>query len=168
MTRLRFLLALVAFLLVGRVPASLAAQSTPVDVTGKWAFAVTTENGTGYPTVTLKQEGEKLTLEGRSQSNSRVSTYMRNLEGSGWMTNPDLSIIEAKAMDGASAAASRPGHALPYVFTLKVKLANPSAAGAEAEADASGAAAPAAPAGNAQPAATTPPAAAQPASGGQP
>ena len=67
MTRLRFLLALVAFLLVGRVPAPLAAQSTPVDVTGKWAFAVTTENGTGYPTVTLKQEGEKLTGTYESQ-----------------------------------------------------------------------------------------------------
>ncbi len=122
----------------------------------------------GVALTNLKQEGDVLTLEGRAQSNARVSDYMRNLEGSGWMTNPDLSIIEAKAMDGASAAASRPGHALPYVFTLKVKLANPSAAGAEAEADASGAAAPAAPAGNAQPAATTPPAAAQPASGGQP
>lgn len=31
------------------------------DLTGKWAFAVVTENGTGYPTVTFKQEGEKLT-----------------------------------------------------------------------------------------------------------
>ena len=32
----------------------------------------------------------------RAQSNARVSTYMRNLESSGWMTKPDLSIIEAK------------------------------------------------------------------------
>lgn len=65
----------------------------------------------------VKQEGEVLTLEGRSQSNARVSTYMRNLEGSGWMTNPDLSIIEAKGDNKG----------LPYVFTLKVKLANPNA-----------------------------------------
>src|SRR3546814_5814646 len=42
----------------------------------------------------IKQEGEKLTLVGRSQSKARVSTYMRNLEGSGWMTTPELSIIE--------------------------------------------------------------------------
>ena len=81
----------------------------------------------GVALTSLKQEGDVLTLEGRAQSNARVSDYMRNLEGSGWMTNPDLSIIEAKAMDGASAASSRPGHALPYVFTLKVKLANPTA-----------------------------------------
>ena len=40
----------------------------------------------GVILTSIKQEGDKLTLEGRSQSNARVSTYMRNLEGSGWMT----------------------------------------------------------------------------------
>ena len=50
----------------------------------------------GVTLTSIKQEGEILTLNGRSQSNARVSTYMRNLEGSGWMTNPDLNIIEAK------------------------------------------------------------------------
>jgi type IV pilus assembly protein PilN len=71
----------------------------------------------GVILTSIKQEGDKLTLEGRSQSNARVSTYMRNLEGSGWMTKPDLSIIEAKAGDPA----------LPYAFTLTVMLANPNA-----------------------------------------
>jgi type IV pilus assembly protein PilN len=71
----------------------------------------------GVTLTSIKQEGDKLTLTGRSQSNARVSTYMRNLEGSGWMTKPDLSIIEAKAGD--------PG--LPYTFTLSVMLANPNA-----------------------------------------
>src|SRR5690606_8620284 len=71
----------------------------------------------GVILTTIKQEGEKLTLEGRSQSNSRVSAYMRNLEGSGWMTRPDLSIIEAR--DGVAG--------LPYVFNLSVQLANPNA-----------------------------------------
>ena len=65
----------------------------------------------------IKQEGDILTLSGRSQSNARVSTYMRNLESSGWMTNPDLNVIEAKE--------GNPG--LPYEFNLKVKLANPNA-----------------------------------------
>jgi len=32
-----------------------------IDVTGAWAFEVQTEAGTGTPTVTFKQEGEKLT-----------------------------------------------------------------------------------------------------------
>jgi type IV pilus assembly protein PilN len=71
----------------------------------------------GVILTSIKQEGEKLTLEGRSQSNGRVSTYMRNLEGSGWMTKPELSIIEAKgAVKG-----------LPYAFSLAVTLANPNA-----------------------------------------
>ena len=72
----------------------------------------------GVTLTTIKQEGDVLTLGGRSQSNARVSTYLRNLEGSGWMTNPELNIIEAKA--------GNPG--LPYEFNLKVKLANPNAA----------------------------------------
>ncbi|MFC3716715.1 PilN domain-containing protein [Luteimonas soli] len=72
----------------------------------------------GVVLTSIKQEGEKLTLEGRSQSNARVSTYMRNLEGSGWMTAPELSIIEATgAVKG-----------LPYAFSLTVTLANPNAA----------------------------------------
>src|SRR5215470_19269288 len=32
-----------------------------VDLTGKWLFTVDTSAGSGTPTVTLKQEGEKLT-----------------------------------------------------------------------------------------------------------
>lgn len=32
-----------------------------MNLTGVWAFEVVTENGTGTPTVTLKQEGDKLT-----------------------------------------------------------------------------------------------------------
>ena len=71
----------------------------------------------GVTLTSIKQEGDILTLGGRSQSNARVSTYMRNLEGSGWMTGPDLNIIEAKAGNAG----------LPYEFNLKVKLANPNA-----------------------------------------
>ena len=38
-----------------------AAQSAKVNVTGKWLFQVETGAGSGTPTVTLKQDGEKLT-----------------------------------------------------------------------------------------------------------
>ena len=40
----------------------------------------------GVVLTSLKQEGDILTLEGRTQSNARVSAYMRNLESSGWMS----------------------------------------------------------------------------------
>jgi hypothetical protein len=36
------------------------AQDAP-NVTGTWAFDVTTDQGTGNPTITFKQDGEKLT-----------------------------------------------------------------------------------------------------------
>jgi hypothetical protein len=58
MTRIRrqFTAAAAVFVLVG---ASLAAQAK-VDMTGKWIFNVTTDAGTGTPTFTVKQDGEKL------------------------------------------------------------------------------------------------------------
>jgi hypothetical protein len=37
------------------------AQANKVDVTGKWAFNVETAAGSGTPTMTFKQDGEKLT-----------------------------------------------------------------------------------------------------------
>ena len=77
----------------------------------------------GVSLTSLKQEIDLLTLEGRAQSNARVSTYMRNLESAGWMKDPDLSIIEAKRDDKAPVSAD--DKALPYQFTLQVRLANP-------------------------------------------
>lgn len=71
----------------------------------------------GVTLTSIQQNGEVLTLKGRSQSNARVSTYMRNLESSGWMTNPELSVIEARGNNKG----------LPYEFDLQVKLANPNA-----------------------------------------
>ena len=71
----------------------------------------------GVTLTSIRQAGDVLTLEGRSQSNARVSTYMRNLEGSGWMSGPDLSVIEARGDNKG----------LPYMFNRKVKLANPNA-----------------------------------------
>ena len=43
------------------------AQGAKIDLTGKWTFTVQTEAGTGEPTVTLKQDGEKLTGHYSSQ-----------------------------------------------------------------------------------------------------
>lgn len=81
----------------------------------------------GVVLTALKQEGDILTLEGRTQSNARVSAYMRNLEGSGWMTSPELSIIEAKAPEKDKEGAPPVGpvadiKALPYMFVVKVTL----------------------------------------------
>ena len=97
----------------------------------------------GVMLANIKQEGEVLTLQGRAQSNARVSAYMRNLETSGWMTKPELSIIEAKPEEVKTLTNTGAGSALPYVFTLQVRLANPTA---EQEAESAAAATGAAPA----------------------
>lgn len=46
---------------VASVAAVTVTAQTQINLTGKWTFSVITENGTGTPTVVLKQEGEKLT-----------------------------------------------------------------------------------------------------------
>jgi hypothetical protein len=53
------LLTVVVFALGLLVPARLGAQAT--NVTGEWAFNVQTDQGGGTPTITFKQDGEKLT-----------------------------------------------------------------------------------------------------------
>ncbi|MCA9527843.1 MAG: PilN domain-containing protein [Xanthomonadales bacterium] len=63
----------------------------------------------------IKQAGATLTLEGDAQSNARVSAYMRSLDASPWMKNPDLQIVKA---DDANPQAR-------YSFTLRVTLENP-------------------------------------------
>ena len=119
----------------------------------------------GVALANIKQEGEILTLEGRAQSNARVSNYMRNLEGSGWMTNPDLSIIEAKAEEKSTTPSpvSSEARALPYAFTLQVKLANPNAPDADGNVPAAAVAGDAAATTPATPAAAPAPAPATPA-----
>ncbi|HEY7446085.1 MAG TPA: hypothetical protein VH701_26925, partial [Vicinamibacterales bacterium] len=48
-------------LLVGTSAASALQQNSKNNVTGKWLFQVETSAGSGTPTVTLKQDDEKLT-----------------------------------------------------------------------------------------------------------
>lgn len=48
----------------------------------------------------LVQRGNKIVLRGVAQSNARVSTYMWKLEGSKWLANPDLDIIQTRQSRG--------------------------------------------------------------------
>lgn len=52
--------AIVALVLAGATLSS-AGQAAKIDVSGVWMFTVQSDAGTGTPTVTLKQDGEKLT-----------------------------------------------------------------------------------------------------------
>jgi hypothetical protein len=53
--------ALVAVAVLLGAAASHAGQAAKMDVTGKWVFTVETGAGSGTPTMTFKQDGEKLT-----------------------------------------------------------------------------------------------------------
>jgi len=52
--------------------APIAIAQAKIDVTGKWAFNVQTDAGSGTPTVTFKQDGEKLTGHYSSQTFGEV------------------------------------------------------------------------------------------------
>ena len=73
----------------------------------------------GVRLTSMKQAGDVLTLEGVAESNARVASYMRNIDGSPWMGRTDLRKIENKA--GTKDADKK----APYVFSLDVKLKKP-------------------------------------------
>ena len=49
----------------------------------------------------VKQAGARVTIVGYAQSNARVSTLMRNIEASPWLSTPELVEIKLVAMPGA-------------------------------------------------------------------
>ncbi len=69
----------------------------------------------------FRQANNKLHVFGVSQSNARVSAYMRNIEASPWMKNPRLKIIESKH----PSKRGRQGH-----FSLQITQEHPTANGA--------------------------------------
>lgn len=74
-------------------PAPAVPQDKPADVAGTWALTVETGQGTGTPSVTLKQDGEKLTgtyssqlfgeqqVTGSIKGNAITFTFTGTVEG---------------------------------------------------------------------------------------
>jgi type IV pilus assembly protein PilN len=73
----------------------------------------------GARLASMKQTGAVMTLEGVAESNSRVASYMRNIDVSPWMGSTDLRKIENKA--GTTNVEKK----MPYAFSLDVKLRRP-------------------------------------------
>jgi type IV pilus assembly protein PilN len=69
----------------------------------------------------LTQKGGNLNINGEAESNARVSTYMRNLQSSAWLKDPNLTVIEIedKTVNRIS------------TFSLTVKQTSPNAAADE-------------------------------------
>jgi hypothetical protein len=88
----RRLLLIAAFALAVATPRTSIGQAA-TDVTGKWLFTVETTAGGGTPTVTLKQDGEKLTghyssaqlgeadLKGSVKGNAVTFTFGTDVQG---------------------------------------------------------------------------------------
>lgn len=75
----------------------------------------------------IQQTEGYLVIDGRSESNSRVSDYLRRLDASAWLDKPDLQIIEEEGSPGSKTKPT-PGsinETLPYLFRIKVTLVNP-------------------------------------------
>jgi len=66
---------------------------------------------------TLTQSGSNLLMNGQAESNARVSTYMRNLDKSDWLREPNLSVIEVEDIKVNRIS----------TFTLTVKQTSPGA-----------------------------------------
>ena len=77
----------------------------------------------GVSIVTVKQAGKAITISGVAQSNARVSSFMRKLEGSDWLTDPQLDVIQAKDEEGQRLSN----------FTMRFNQVIPKAPGAEEE-----------------------------------
>lgn len=57
----------------------------------------------------ISQTGNRVELEGRAQSNARVSAFMRNVQTSRWIGDPQLLVIENKDQTGTGLSHFRMG-----------------------------------------------------------
>ncbi len=57
----------------------------------------------GVYLTSVQQSGNKLKFQGVAQSSTRVSSFMRNIDGSQWLRNPELEVVEtSKSGPGSS------------------------------------------------------------------
>ncbi|WP_376697398.1 PilN domain-containing protein [Wenzhouxiangella sp. EGI_FJ10305] len=82
------------------------------------ALALTIPEGVRLNSV--QQSEEQLTLRGTTQSETRVSDYMRNIERAEWLHDPVLNIIEA--LEGEDGSGTE-----PFRFELRARMASPKA-----------------------------------------
>lgn len=92
----------------------------------------------------VRQSGAKVTISGYAQSNARVSTLMRNIEASPWLTNPEL--IEIKLVPAPGTAPNRELKINEFTLNFFVRRATPTEVKSPAAAPKGAPATPSAPA----------------------
>lgn len=93
-----------------------ASRSTTVELLDKLAKTIPV----GVTLTTIKQQGNDLALIGTSQSNARVSAYLRQLEGNDLFLNPQLDYVRSSASPVNVTEA--------YGFSIRVNLRPPKSA----------------------------------------
>lgn len=93
-----------------------ASRSTTVELLDKLAKSIPV----GVTLTSIRQQGPVLVLLGNSQSNARVSAYLKELEKNDLFLNPQLSFVKS-APNPATATE-------PYQFSVNVKLRPPETA----------------------------------------
>lgn len=93
-----------------------ASRSTTVELLDNLAKSIPV----GVTLTTIRQQGAALALAGSSQSNARVSAYLRELENNELFLNPELVFVRSAPNPVAAAE--------PYDFSIKVNLRPPKTA----------------------------------------
>jgi len=62
----------------------------------------------GVYLTSVKQSGMRLKFEGIAQSSTRVSSFMRNIDGSQWLRNPGLEVVQTTKGSGPGSSAVGP------------------------------------------------------------
>ena len=96
-----------------------ASRAVTVELLDKLAKSIPV----GVTLVSMRQQGTTLVLAGTSQSNARVSAYLKELGQNDLFLSPQLDFVRS---------VSRPDTAIePYQFSIKVKLRPPKASDEE-------------------------------------
>ena len=90
-----------------------ASRSTTVELLDNLAKSIPV----GVTLVTIRQQGAALVLVGTSQSNARVSAYLRELETNELFLKPELAFVRSVSNPATAAE--------PYEFNIKVNLRPP-------------------------------------------
>jgi type IV pilus assembly protein PilN len=93
-----------------------ASRSTTVELLDKLAKSIPV----GVTLTTIRQQGNDLALVGSSQSNARVSAYLRELDTNDLFLNPQLDFVRSSAKPATPTE--------PYEFSIKVNLRPPKSA----------------------------------------
>jgi type IV pilus assembly protein PilN len=73
----------------------------------------------------VKQTDKKVTIVGYAQSNARVSTLMRNIEGSPWLEKPEL--VEVKLVSVPAQGRTGPQNLNQFTLNFQIRRATPDA-----------------------------------------